>query len=68
MSPELHIVEFLAKGLHHYFSSALETVDGVGGEECDQVPRRVPVLTFVNLPWLFKGVFPLKVTYSEKPG
>lgn len=38
MSPELHIVEFLAKGLHHYFSSALETVDGVGGKNVTKFP------------------------------
>lgn len=37
MSPELHIVEFLAKGLH-YFSGALETVDGVGGKNVTKFP------------------------------
>lgn len=38
MPPELHIVEFLAKGFHHYFSSALETVDGVGGKNVTSFP------------------------------
>lgn len=34
MSPELHIVEFLAKGPHQYFSSSLKTVDWKS-KECD---------------------------------
>lgn len=46
MSPELHIVEFLAKGPHQYFSRSIKTVDWKKSKDCDQVPRSGLVPTF----------------------